>query len=287
MSTEALESDDPAMLARGAEHPAPLGSIFKLYVLLAISEAIEAGELTWNTQLTVAEENRSLPSGELQEAPAGTQVTVQEAATKMIEVSDNTATDMLIQAVGRANVEAAVAQAGHHDPELMTPFPSTRELFQIGWGDPAYLETWRTGDHDEQRALLDQLSRQHFQPHDVVVGGDPLWPQGVEWFASAYDVAAVHAALQAQDDPTIRDIMHQNMGVTDGPWDYIGYKGGSSLGVLTGSWYLEDTDGQGYIVVLQAATDDAAGLSTEAHTLFSQLASSAVHLTFDEVTQTH
>src|SRR5699024_5837996 len=139
ISADALESEGAALLARSADEPAPLGSIFKLYVLLAVSQAVDTGDLEWETKLTVSDENRSLPSGELQDAPDGTQVTVLDAATKMIEVSDNTATDLLMQAVGRSAVEGAVGAAGHHNPGLMTPFPSTRELFQIGWGDPAFL----------------------------------------------------------------------------------------------------------------------------------------------------
>ena len=234
--------------------------------------------------LTVSEENRSLPSGELQDAPDGTKVTVLEAATKMIEISDNTATDMLMQAIGRSAVEDAVVAAGHHNPGLMMPFASTRELFQIGWSNPEYLEKWETGDRDERRDLLDQLERQPVEPHDVVVGGAPLWPQGVEWFASARDVAMVHLALQERDDPAIREIMSANPGVTNDSWTYVGYKGGSSLGVLTGSWYLADASGESYMVVLQANTDDPAGLSAKIHQQFSQLASSAIQLTHDSMT---
>lgn len=258
-----------------------MGSIFKLYVLLAVSQAVDTGDLDWETKLTVSDENRSLPSGELQDAPDGTQVTVLDAATKMIEVSDNTATDMLMQAVGRSAVEGAVGAAGHHNPGLMTPFPSTRELFQIGWGDPAFLEAWQTDNPDEQRALLDQLERQSFEPHDVVVGGDPLWPQGVGWFASARDVALVHMALQERDDPVIREIMSNNPGITDDSWTYVGYKGGSSLGVLTGSWYLEDANGTAYMVVIQANTESFAGISAKSQTEFFQLAASAIELAHD------
>lgn len=269
------------MLAHGADEPAPLGSIFKLYVLLAVADAVEGGDLDWGTVLTVSPQNRSLPSGELQDAPDGTQVTVLEAATKMIEISDNTATDVLIQAVGRQAVEDAVVQAGHHDPALMWPFVSTRELFQIGWGDPAYLEIWQNGNQDEQYALLEQLEHQSISPHDIAVGGDPLWPQGVDWYASARDIASVHVALQQHDDATVREILSQNPGVNQDAWDYVGYKGGSSLGVLTGSWYLEDADGEGYVVVIQANTDEPAGISTKSHAQFFQLASSAIELTYD------
>lgn len=269
--------DDP-LLDRHAEVPAPVGSMFKLYVLYALAQAIEAGELDWETSLTVAEHNRSLPSGELQDEPAGTKVTVHEAATKMIQISDNTATDMLIQALGRETIEEAVRDAGHHRPELMSPFPSTREFFQIGWSDPSYLEVWRDGTEDEQRALLEELERKPIGEYDVTVGGDPLWPEGVEWFASPRDIAAVHLALQQHADLTIREILSGSPGVDEEAWDYVAFKGGSSPGVLTGSWFVENDSGEQYIVVIQTATDDSAGISPTSQRDFFSLADATLDL---------
>ena len=252
--------------------------MFKLYVLYAVAQAIDAGELDWDTTLTVTEHNRSLPSGELQDEPDGTSVTVHEAATKMIEISDNTATDMLIQELGREAIEQAVQDAGHHDPELMQPFASTREFFQIGWSDPVYLETWSNGTENEQRALLEELAHKPIGDHDVSVGGDPVWPQGVEWFASAEDIASAHIALHELADPTIDEILSGNPRVHQQSWDYIAYKGGASPGVLTGSWFVEDDAGAQYVVVIQSATDDPAGISSASQRRFSDLASAALEL---------
>lgn len=253
--------------------------MFKLYVLYAVAEAVEADELDWDTTLTVTEHNRSLPSGELQDEPDGTTVTVREAATKMIEISDNTATDMLIQLLGREAIEQAVQDAGHHAPELMQPFPSTREFFQIGWSDPAYLETWSNGTENERRALLNDLALKPIGEHDISVGGDPVWPQGVEWFASPHDIAAVHIALQELDDPIVAEILSGNPGVPQQSWDYVAYKGGSSPGVLTGSWFVETDSGEKYVIVIQAATDEPAGISSASQNVFFELAGAAIELT--------
>lgn len=277
--TETTETNGAALLDRSADEPAPLGSMFKLYVLLAVSHAVDEGTLSWDTTLTVEDYNRSLPSGTLQEEPNGTAVSVREAATQMIEISDNTATDMLIQELGRDAIEDAVKQSGHHDPELLLPFPTTREMFLLGWGDPEDLDTWQTGTPQEQRALLDQLARQPLDPHDIAVGGDPLWDKGVEWFASAYDVAAVHQALQDQQDPVVREILSQNHGLEQHVWDYVAFKGGSSPGVVSGSWFVEDGTGDSYVVVLQGSTTDAAGISADSQALFFRLANAAVELT--------
>lgn len=113
----------------------PIGSIIKLYVLGAVVDAIDSGTLTWESQLTIDADVRSLPSGELQDLPDGSTVTVLEAAQKMMAISDNTATDLLIRAVGKDAVSAALADMGHASPDDNAPLLTTRELFWIGWGD--------------------------------------------------------------------------------------------------------------------------------------------------------
>ena len=92
-----------------ATTPAPLGSAFKLYVLDALARAIAAGTVSWDQRLTLTSQLTSLPSGELSTEPAGTQVTVLQAAEDMISSSDNTAADLLITLVGRTAVESAAA----------------------------------------------------------------------------------------------------------------------------------------------------------------------------------
>lgn len=75
---------------------APFGSVLKLYVLHALGGAVASGEVRWDQPLTVTAQLKSLPSGVLLYEPDGTQISVLDAAAKMISISDNTATDMLI-----------------------------------------------------------------------------------------------------------------------------------------------------------------------------------------------
>ena len=140
---------------------APLGSAFKLYVLAALATAIAAGKVSWAQPLTVTAQLKSLLSDGLQNEPDGTRVSVQDAAAKMISISDNTAADMLINLVGRPAVEAALTTGGMADPSVNQPFLTTRELFilrlhqwpalarrYIAASQPAggpCLATWSTG----------------------------------------------------------------------------------------------------------------------------------------------
>lgn len=262
------------VLARGDDQAAPLGSVFKLYVLLAVATAVADGELTWDEPLTVTEEVRSLPSGELQDAEEGTTLPVREAALKMISISDNTATDMLIQRVGRERVEDAVALAAHHDPSLLRPFRTTKEMFEIAWGaNPELTARWTEGDEAERRELLAEIDG---LPLTVTVETFPAdrvaWNSGMDWFASAGDVARVHEMLHRLEDPEIEPILTTNPGVDTtefaADWPRLAFKGGSAPGVLAGSWLGESADGDILTVVLLLSGDDAAEVSAKTAQVF-------------------
>ncbi len=261
-------TDQPeTILAVGDDSMKPIGSIFKLYVLAAVVYAVEDGSLSWDSTLTVTDDVRSLPSGKLQDAPTGTVVTVREGAELMISISDNTAADMLMAAVGRDAVENAQARLGHHDPAANTPFLTTREMFQLGWGERAgAADEWDNASVAERSTILAQL------PHGVLniaptAVTEPVWQHGLDWFANAADLRAAHLGLQelasTEAGEPVRKILAMNpgAGMTFGDkWTYVGFKGGSSAGELAGSWYVERADGELFTLSLQAASDDPADL---------------------------
>ncbi|MEW1707155.1 serine hydrolase [Microbacterium sp. NPDC089190] len=273
-----VQRGDETVMSLDADRSAPLASAFKLYVLLATAEAVASGEVSWDDTLVLADTDRSLPSGELQDAPAGTEVSVRDAASAMIRISDNTATDLLIARLGRERVEAAVARSGHADPAALTPFPSTKEIFTLGWGDPALRAEWQAADEAGRRAVLDRIAAA-----PLAVEGEAVttsqWQNGFDWFASAADVAAVHHALQRTQDAEVLGILSENpgQGLDVGTWPYVAFKGGSSRGVLTGSWFVRDDAGDATVVLLMADTDVAA--VSEAMPSFFHLAEDALRLT--------
>ncbi|WP_234424817.1 serine hydrolase [Clavibacter sp. VKM Ac-2542] len=258
----------------------PIGSIVKLYVLGALVQAVEEGRVGWDDPLTVTDDVRSLPSGELQDAPTGTVVSVRETAEKMIAISDNTATDMLIQAVGREAVEAALVDLGHSDPPRNVPLMSTRDLFRIGWQDDGALrDDWADGDAAERRALLDAL------PGGVVdvpvtAVTDVVWTEGADWFATPDDIARAHVRLaELAATPAgepVRGILAANPGLPEPErFDHVAFKGGSSVGTLALSYLVDDGDDT-WTVVVQAAAREASGL--ERQSAYAGLAADAAAL---------
>ncbi len=260
-SCQAVHSIDPTT-------PAPLGSMFKLYVLDALARAIGSGQIGWNQNLTVTSQVKSLPSGTLQDDPDGTQVSVEAAAAKMISISDNTAANMLISRLGRSAVEAALAATHMSNPSLDTPFLTTRELFILKLVDyPARAERYAAADQAGRAALLASTIDPTPLP-TLTQAADWVAPRdidAIEWFASAQDICNAYLSLaslatQPGMEPLggVLEINDGGLGLDPNQWTKTWFKGGSEPGVLTLSYLATTTTGQTYVVVALAENPNAA-----------------------------
>ena len=239
-----------------ADQRLAVGSTFKLYVLGELARQIEAGLAAWDEQLPVQERLKSKLSGGTLFEPAGTMHTLRHYAERMIAESDNTATDHLIDRLGRENVEAALPLFGHGAPELNTPFLTTREFFTFKIAVPAdRVDAYLAAADDEQRRILE--TEVDPLPIHTYGYGDWVAPRridSVEWFASATEVCAALATLHEMADrpglSAIDDILALNRGgVFDpGTWPYAGYKGGYEAGVFNLTWLLRRHDDRVFVV---------------------------------------
>jgi beta-lactamase class A len=233
----------------------PLASIFKTYVLYAVEDAVRAGTLSWDDLLTITAETKKLGSSGFDQLPPGSRITVRQAAGKMIATSDNMATDLLIGRLGTRAVEQALVNAGHHDPASMTPFPTMRQIFSVGWGNPDVREQWKSASPADRAALLRDTNARPYQP-DPERTHSPGSAYGAEWYGSAEDICRVHAGLQRNavgPAAPVRDIMSEVPGIDldHTEWPYIGAKAGNLPGDLTFSWYAQDRTGQAWVVSFQ------------------------------------
>ena len=242
-----------------------LGSAFKLYVLAALSRAVNEGRLAWDDVVTL--DAKSYPSGVMQDWPDGAPVTLHTAATLMISISDNTATDLVIDAGGREAVEAEMRASGHADPGKSFPLLTTRELFTIKAGEiaPAYA----AASEAERRAMLGTLAQEAPSLERVMAvfsSGEPVLIEEIEWFASMRDELALMRVLAALPDDTAREIMAVNNVLGEkaaAEWDYVGFKGGSETGVLNMSWLLRDAADEWHMLAI-SQMDPSAEVDTTA-----------------------
>jgi beta-lactamase class A len=79
-------------------------STIKVPILVAFFQAVDEGRVQLDQMLTLREEHIVGGSGEMQDQPPGTKYSALEVAKKMIVVSDNTATNMMIELLGGAEV---------------------------------------------------------------------------------------------------------------------------------------------------------------------------------------
>ena len=240
----------------GAPHP--IGSMFKLYVLDTVASQVQQGHLSWGTKLTIEAEDKSLPTGKLQDRADGDTVTVAEAARLMISISDNTATDLLIERVGRGAVQRTIEQTSGN-AKANIPVLTTRELFLLKGADyPTYAQRY-----------LDLPPAQRASWLDSTLSGVPLdevetWQQPrntevIGWFAAPDEICAAFARL------TERDGVDRALSVNDGglgldpeKWPKVWFKGGSEPGVMALGYLAEATDGSRYVLTAMIHDHDTA-----------------------------
>lgn len=78
----------------------PAASTIKVPILVAFFQDVDAGKVRLDEMLTMQQDMVAGGSGQLQYKPVGTQYNALDVATKMITISDNTATNMLIARLG-------------------------------------------------------------------------------------------------------------------------------------------------------------------------------------------
>jgi beta-lactamase class A len=241
-----------AVIGINADTPLALGSTFKLYVLAALAEDVKAGRRKWSDVVPL--DQKSYPSGQMQNWPEGAPVTLHTLASLMISISDNTATDQLIAVLGRQRILKLMKDSGHSNPASNDPFLTTRELFVLKTMDPLVLDRWRqrTPDAMTATAVLMEVANPSLDEVNAAFAAGPK-AIDIEWFASPADITRLFAHMRKTADPKVFDIMAINPSATPAikaNWDYIGFKGGSEPGVFNLSWLLTDKAGRDWVLTL-------------------------------------
>jgi len=244
----------------------PIGSSFKLWILGALAMSVASGESAWNAPMQIEEAHRSVPGGDFRYLPVGTTFTTRYFAERMIQKSDNTATDHTMFHVGRESVEAAMAAMGHHDPSLNIPMLSTRELSMLKFTSPTeQVDAFVAADVPERRRILEEeIDILPFSALSDLDQTRPLEIDRIEWFAKRGDLvktmAWLHGTAGNDELLPVREILTLETPIPfDGEtWNYVGYKGGSEMGLLSTTWLLDRADGRTFVYTIGFVDPDAA-----------------------------
>jgi beta-lactamase class A len=93
-------------------------STVKVPILVALLRQVDAGQVSLDDRLTVTSETNVKGSGILRDLSMGVELPVRDVATLMIIVSDNTATNMIIDLVGIPYVNQTLRDFGFTRTEL-------------------------------------------------------------------------------------------------------------------------------------------------------------------------
>ena len=106
------------VITRFPDEPFETASTIKVYILAALFDAIEQGKASLKDMLTCEERFWIDGSGILGSLEVGTTLSVKNVATLMIIVSDNIATNMLIDYLGIDSINACIQKLGYKDTKL-------------------------------------------------------------------------------------------------------------------------------------------------------------------------
>lgn len=123
-----LESGEEVLL--NEERTYQLASVFKIPVLITAMQHIDAGRFSLDDRIELEDEHKTSPSGILAFLREGLQPTVKDLLMLMIIISDNTATDMVLDLVGGPQaVNASLRKLGFGEDEINITM-SVHDLFE-------------------------------------------------------------------------------------------------------------------------------------------------------------
>lgn len=99
-------------LERAAQEVFPSASVIKVPILVELFARISEGRDTLEARVSLREEDKVEGSGVLRELHAGIELSVDDLARLMIVISDNTATNLLIERLGVASVNGRLDSLG-------------------------------------------------------------------------------------------------------------------------------------------------------------------------------
>lgn len=111
-------------------------SVIKLPILVHVAMAVREGALSWEEKLTLTEEEKVGGSGILTQMTAGLSLSLHDVCTLMTIVSDNTATNMIIERIGMDPVNTRMWEFGLKSTRLFRKAysPDTPQSAKYGLG---------------------------------------------------------------------------------------------------------------------------------------------------------
>jgi hypothetical protein len=251
------------------------GSLFKPWVLGGLADEIDAGNLSATDDVEFVASERVFNDTLVNREPFGTMFKLGDLAGMMLGNSDNTATDLVHETVGRGLIDAYIDGSGVNDATVLKPILSVNEQFHLFFSFP--LVTAQNYVSDTEANQLDFINNQIVPLGPVSsfpFNNESLLTSG-SWRATPRDVCANMARLRQYDiGSSAMQLVDRAYGAQAAQfgvrplWDRVWYKGGSLVSgstgyhVLTHAWLLED-NGRWPVAVVAMANDAGGGIDDD------------------------
>lgn len=188
VSLYARNLDSGREVGINADEPVRTASTIKLPIACAVAKFVAEGKYSWSDRLIIRAEDKVSGSGVLADFSDGESISLRDATTLMIIVSDNTATNLILDHVGGDPINEYLASLGFERTRAMRKIRGdgnqlkpaqgwTREgsrpenqRFGIGVSTPRemvhlleMLEQGKVVDGNSSRLILSMLERQQYK----------------------------------------------------------------------------------------------------------------------------
>ena len=230
--------EDYQLIAINSNRKLRVASSFKIAILKALKDKLKIkNQFSWKDMIELKNNLKSLPAGILQDWPEGSVLTIETLAGLMMSLSDNTATDMLINWLGKENIEAQISKDN-------SPLLTTREFFIIR-NNPKLIQRYRNSNKIQKIALLHEI-KDYPLPDLEEFSQSLIEPENIDvlgWFFTTQQLCSL---IKEVRDVSVMKI---NSGIINkNDWKQIAYKGGTNQGVLNFTAWLKANNGKSYCV---------------------------------------
>ena len=119
-----VDLDNKGFVSINGKNKIASASTIKLPILVAFFQALDRGTIRLEEQLTMTKKSIAGGSGDMQHDRPGSRFSALETASKMMTISDNTATNMLIERLGgMAQLNQQFMTMGLTNTQLSNPLP--------------------------------------------------------------------------------------------------------------------------------------------------------------------
>jgi beta-lactamase class A len=170
------------MISINGDRLFPMASAYKIPILVEVFRQVEAKKFSLDDRVELTDDDRTLGSGVLTLMSSGLKPTIKDLATLMIILSDNQATDILLNKVGAENVTATMRSFGLKNIRVdRTTFEMIRD----------YLALIDEGARDKSKQQLMTRPRLDTATPERVAKADAEFGHIIKDVASPQDMASL------------------------------------------------------------------------------------------------